>query len=81
MLFRSPLEVAEENQFKAHQMNGVADNFPYLHGLYEGVIASQQAALPNVHTYDYRVEGAYHTLLEDVLRPYIAKRKDREWRS
>lgn len=76
-----PLEVAEENQFKEHQMDGVAANFPFLHDLYEGVIASSQASLPNVHVYDYRVEGAYQALIEDAIRPYLVKRKEREWRS
>jgi hypothetical protein len=75
-----PLDVAEENQLKVHQMDGVNNNFPFLHGLYEGVMAAQHAALPNVYTYDYRVEDAYKSLLGN-MRSYITKRKEREWRS
>ena len=70
-----PLYVAKENQEKSHQMEGVSDNFPFIHGLYDGVIKAHQDW---VIKYDYRVEGAYNELLGKV-RSYCVKRKDREW--
>lgn len=73
-----PLEIAQENAETAHQMEGVIEHFAHVHGRYECLVMAM-SDWPNTHTYDYRVEGAYEKLLEDVIRPYLVRRKDREW--
>ena len=71
-----PLEVATENIEKAHQMDTVSENLPYIHGAYESLAQSVEGA----HTYDYRTPSAYGELVADVIEPYLLRRKDREWR-
>lgn len=73
-----PLEVAEENQLQSHQMEGVDANYPFLHGLYEGVRDHLLTWKPSCHVYDYRVKGAYDELLEK-MKTYLINRNDREW--
>lgn len=72
-----PLKTIQENIAGTHQIDGVEDNVPYIAGAYESVAQSIESA----HTYDYRVEGAYERLMEDVIKPYLIRRKDREWHS
>jgi tRNA uridine 5-carbamoylmethylation protein Kti12 len=72
-----PLETVEENIMKSKQMDGVEDHLPYIHGAYESVARSVEGA----HIYDYRVKNAYHDLIQNVIKPYLVKRSDREWRS
>lgn len=73
-----PLEVAEENAEKAHQMDSVNENYPFLHGLYEGVRDHLLTWTPPCHVYDYRVANAYEELLGH-MKHYLTNRKDREW--
>lgn len=72
-----PLETVEENLTGTHQMEGVNDNVPFIHGAYESIAKSFEGAT----VYDYRVEGAYKALLEETIRPYLRRRQDREWHS
>lgn len=73
-----PLELARENMEKKHQMESVDANFDYIHGAYEGLV---QRVVDWSIKYDYRDEesGGYEELLENTLKPYIQRRKDREW--
>lgn len=70
-----PLEMGQENILQGHQMDKVEENYPYIHGLYEGV-ALRFADW--TWTYDYRDPDAYTDILEKC-RSYTTKRKDREW--
>lgn len=74
-----PLFVAEENQLRSHQMDGVDENYPFLHGLYEGVRDYMLTWTPPCHVYDYRAPKAYEELLEKV-KHYLISRTDREWK-
>jgi hypothetical protein len=78
ILCEVPLEVAEENQEKAHQMEGVSSNYPYIHGLYQGIRDALLDWHTSVHVYDYRDGTAYPQLLAN-MKTYIEKRRDREW--
>lgn len=73
-----PLFVGEENQEKTHQMEGVDKNYPFLHGLYEGVRDHLLTWAPPCIVYDYRVPKAYDEVL-DKVKHYLTNRKDREW--
>ena len=70
-----PLEVATENMEQKHQMEAVSDNFQYIHKAYEGLI---NLTRDWATTFDYRDEGAYASLREDIKR-YTVLRKEREW--
>lgn len=72
-----PLDTVEENLEGTHQMEGVNENVPFIHGAYESIAKSFEGAT----IYDYRVEGAYQALLDQTIRPYLRRRQDREWRS
>jgi hypothetical protein len=74
-----PLDIAQENSEATHQMGGVNENLPHIHGQYEGLYMSL-TDWTNVHRYDYRVEKAYDELLENVLKPYLVRRQARTWR-
>jgi len=73
-----PLEVAQGNAETTHQMKGVHENFAHIHGKYGGLFLAMRS-WPNTHAYNYRIKGAYDELLENVIRPYLRRRKDREW--
>jgi hypothetical protein len=73
-----PLEVGEENQARTHQMDGVDANYPFVHGLYEGVRDHLLTWSPPCHVYDYRVPNAYEELKAQIYN-YIVNRRDREW--
>lgn len=72
-----PLDVAELNQEKEHQMDGVSDNFPFIHGMYE-MLADASNDLSGFFVYDYRVEGAY-IQVKDKIQHYMNLRQEREW--
>lgn len=72
-----PLETVQENLEGTHQMEGVNENVPFIHGAYESIAKSFEGAT----IYDYRVPGAYEALLEQTIRPFLRRRQDREWHS
>jgi hypothetical protein len=70
-----PLETIQDNIAGTHQMDKVEENLSYLAGAYESMAQSMDV----ITIYDYRVEGAYDRLVEDVIKPYLVRRSDREW--
>jgi hypothetical protein len=73
-----PFEVLQENCLNGgHQMEGVLDNLLYIASAYVSMKDSIDWAIE----YDYRDPSAYDRLVEQTIRPFLARRKDREWHS
>lgn len=75
-----PFEIAQENMERSEQLEGVDVNFEPIYEQYEIMKDYLRILMPS-HTfeYDYREEGAYNHICENILKPYLVTRKDREW--
>lgn len=70
-----PRTLAEENIAKAHQMEGVNDNYAYIYSAYRGLTITTSTW---TWRYVYTDDDAYSKLRISVEK-YLKNRKEREW--